>query len=153
MAGAFFAAAFFAAGASPSASACFAEAAFFAGDFAAFFALAFTVVRPLPAAAATFLRARESSALTTTATPSSLRKRTSALKCWGEMFARSVAPRNASAVTCPVDLPLSTNATTSGWARTAAGSLRDVLVDTNYLSYSECRARQSPYTSRAAFPL
>jgi hypothetical protein len=38
-------------------------------------------------------------------------------------------------------------------ARTVAVSLRDVLGDTNYLSSKRIRARQGPYTSRAASPL
>ena len=118
-----------------SGSAVFA-AAFFAGAFlaAAFFAvLAFTVVRLL-VAAATFLRPAASSRDRTTVTPSSLRNLSSAFRCWGEIAAASLVSRTASALTCPVALPRSTKATTSGWARTSAGSLRDVLVDTNYLS-------------------
>ena len=107
------------------------RAAFLAGLFLA--VLAFTVVFGL-VAASTFLRPAESSADRTTVTPSSLRSLSRAFRCWGEMSALSLVPRTASAVTWPVDLPRSTSATTSGCARTSAGSLRDVLDDTNYLS-------------------
>ena len=47
-------------------------------------------------------------------------------------------------MTFPVDLPWSTNATMSGCARTSAGSLRDALVDTNYLSYSRMAGAARP---------
>ncbi len=107
----------------------FAAAGFLAG---AFFVLAFTVERGLDAAAT--LRGSDSAAESTTVTPSSLRRRSSVLRCLPVMPAASLASRTASELTSPVALPSSTRPSTSGWDRTSAGSLRDVLVDTNYLS-------------------
>jgi len=152
VAAAFFAGAFFA---SSLVAALFAGAAFLAGAFlaGAFFAVALTVVRALEAAAATSFGDLVSSAETTTETPSSLRNLSTALRCCGVVATAAVAVRRASAVTVPVCLPCSTRATMSGWDRTSTGTLRDVLDDTNYLSYNGWWARRGPFTSRAAFLL
>jgi hypothetical protein len=91
-----------------------------------------------------------SSAETTTVTPSSLRNLSRAFRCCEEIAADSLVSRTASAVTCPVALPFSTSATTAGWARASAGSLRDVLDDTNYLSYQLLSGAARPVRVKAA---
>ena len=139
------------ASAAASGSAVFAAgAAFLAG---AFLAVALTVVRALEAAAATFFGVLASSAETDDGYPFLAQYLSTALRCCGEVG----GSRGGGAQCVGGDVsgrPALFDQGDDVWVgRTSAGTLRDVLGDTNYLSYNGWWARQGPFTSRAAFLL
>ncbi len=115
-----------------------------AGFLVAVGALAVTVDLPLAAATTRRRGAAESAADTTTTMPSRLSVRTSA-RCWAAVTSASVtASRTAAAVTSPDTRPTLNSWSIEGCASTPAGSCRDGLDDTEYLSSEQFPGATKP---------